>query len=68
MVLYDNNDLFPQYNRQKIFLSTKMTGWTGQTGKSLFISKMGKIVDLHSMIDRKVEVEGCLEKYMDQVL
>ncbi len=42
-----------------------MAGWTG---KSLFISKMGKIVDLHRIIDRKVEMKGCLEKYMNQVL
>ena len=39
MVLHDNNDLFPQHNRQKIFPSTKMTGWTGQTEKSLFTKK-----------------------------
>ena len=28
MVLHDNNDLFPQYNRKKIFPPTKITVWT----------------------------------------
>lgn len=59
MVLYDNNDLFPQYNRQKIFLSTKVTG---QTGKSLFIRKREKQHDRQKGPKRNECNMRCMDK------